>query len=188
MGLLLPFDDADPDTADYQRVIRHECGHAIVARFAREPIVFLRIGRSLKSETPGETQRERLAAWDTECLITRAGETAERIFGDGTSEPASWDDDLRHIRKVVRAFRAEIPGYTDGEEWLSSYVRGLDERVQAILHRPAVKEAFAALSGVLQEKRREKDQQKAANQPVEPTGLRGDEIAHRVDVFLTPPV
>ena len=58
---------------------------------------------------------------EIEGLIGRAGEIADREFGDGKATPESWADDLDRMRIVVSERKVEIVGYVESDVRFQPY-------------------------------------------------------------------
>jgi hypothetical protein len=182
---MLPyFDDDDPDPADYDQVIRHECAHVVISRLFREPIEHLVVGRLDRGEAPGQTKRVRWAEWNTECLIARAGETGDRIFSGFPTLAHTWSEDRKHIWAIVREHGLTLDGYTQHQTCLRTYFRLLDDRVRTYFMIDGVKSAYFALRDELYKMRQDAVSSKVLGRPVRPVGMNGATIATIVDPLL----
>jgi hypothetical protein len=130
---LIPFDvDPNKGVVDYSQVIRHECGHAVVAIANQKHVKYIRLGRLRRSETHADTDHEPKDDARVECLIASAGVAAERRFTESVLEgSAKLDHDAIHwwVRKDPRAF----PGFVDTEDWFAILIADMEAKASQIL-------------------------------------------------------
>jgi hypothetical protein len=141
------------EEVDYEAVIRHECGHVVIALECGVPIKEVYAGWILGADTPGATcWAEPVSDWWVFCAVTRAGEVAQSRFVGAPVGKEHWLDDARAIKDAVREHCNEFPGFVETEEWWKGFFEKLAHKVQSRLDRPAVSCAFDALVSKLSSK------------------------------------
>jgi hypothetical protein len=146
---LIPFDE-DPDKGkiDYYQVIRHECGHAVVAIAKGKRIKYIRLGRLFRTETHADVDHDPKDNPREECLIACAGVVAERRFTEGVLEGAG-KFDRDNVEWWVRRHPDAFPGFEDTAAWFEKLVASLEPEADQLLVQHTV--LFGALAAKLDE-------------------------------------